>query len=276
MERRQFTGAALLALQAGITGCIGTGGAVTSHDTSTSRGGSNSSVTETTQTGIKYPPGVSSEGVTDSHALSAAHNTALADETFTVETVGTRSVPTATAPTVDQQSLAVAVDSDHDRFVGRFRRDDADWEPEIVQPNFSTNTDLYSDGKTVWFVESSTDNSEYRSRPLSRRRFDFTRLGQIQTAFDGAEVRGTKRFEGETLLWLDRRFTNSVLPEDGPDSIRHHGLVDGDGRFRTMETITRRSSDDTERTVRLRHAFRRIGRTEVTRPNWVEEAAATA
>lgn len=216
------------------------------------------------------PPGISDGRVIDSHALSTTHDKKLKNTSFTLETVSIRTVPEPSGPTTDRQSLTVTLAPDHDRFVGQFERGDESWNPAVVRPNFPTNTDIYSDGETVWFNGDGSENGSRRSRPLEQRQFDFTRLGAIQTTLNKAKVSGKTHHDSGTALTLVKRFDSSELPEGGPEAISHRARIRPDGQFQFVESTYRRS--DPRRFVRLRHTFLAVGETAVERPEWVEGA----
>jgi hypothetical protein len=132
---------------------------------------------------------------------------------------------------------------------------------------------MYSDGDTIWFSEDRSKDEPPRNRPLEQRRFDFTRLGSIQTALEGATVVGQTRYDDGTAISLVRRFESSELPAEGPDQIRHRAHIRPEGHVRSLESTYKRNSPT--RYVRLRHTFRPLGETAVERPDWVTRATET-
>lgn len=267
VNRRHFLQSSSIAVALTAAGCSGGSSTSAGSDTNSETPTSSPTSTESSHSGI-------SDGrVVDAHAVSTAHDAALEDTAFSLETVGTRTVLNPSEPTTDRQSLTVAVGPDHDQFVGRFERGDGTWDPAVVRPNFPADTDLYSDGETVWLDEGRSGDEPPRNRPLERRRFDFTRLGSIQTALEGATVEGRTRDDDGMAISLVRQFESSELPADGPERIRHRAHIRPDGHVRFLESTYKRNSPT--RYVRLRHTFRALGETTVERPDWVTRATET-
>lgn len=241
-------------------------------------------VTTTEVAGLSAAPGASADGITDPGALTRHRNATLgANYTLWVDLYWR---PANATGDWHQRDIDVAVASDQYLLRAEIEPANASARHPVVS--------VYRDGDAR-YVATYAPNRSARYRALDseersparapnptalRARTPRELLNTSTTAFTGRVER-----EGETYYRFVARGTPAVdLPTPGgprvaPERVRNYSavvLVDEEGRIDTVEARYTLPERLGARTVRFRFTYDRVGRTAVTRPDWVDAVAATS
>lgn len=222
----------------------------------------------------EYPPGVSSEGVTDPLALADAHRDALANVSYTMTTTFTFQRPNGSILSQGTSTSQVAAGS-------------SSYYAVSAQTEWNDTRPLGVGGYELaaWANETDavTARQFYDEEPTYRQttRADApmkpdTEWGQIYAALSATNTTVASQFEddGTTLYRVvstDQPGENS--PYSGREVYSFVAVVDSQGVVRTMQVTYRTTFRDEPAIVSRTIHVTNLGNTTVERPDWYGKAA---
>lgn len=239
------------------------------------------SPTETTP-GQEFPPGLTTEGVSEPFALSDAHAAAL-DTSYTVREAATIRYANGTVHTNETSNVAVASNDSRYRYTSTVRGTASNF----VGGGEGTLT-AYSNGTVVLQRVEHADNTTYGIyttssgdpvRPSEVYHGTPRNAERIVTLFGEAEnVSVAERTGGAydlraTLLAVDALDVRGTTIRNVTD-VELTATVTADGLVRSYELSLRGTVDGNAVTVTERTRYSGVGSTTVARPGWYDEATA--